>query len=108
MDVFFNSRGHHIATLVNRQLYNRGGQNIGQYLPQYGVFIDRQGRYLGEIVQLDRLMYNLLSPHCTAYFGDQQPYVGQIEPVGDVGWREPIDRARGYMDLTRSHLGELG
>ena len=106
MDVYFNSRGHHIATLVNRQLYNRRGHNIGQYLPQYGVFIDRQGRYLGEIVQHDRLLYNLVSPHCTAHFGTQQRSAGRIGSVGDVGRREPIARVRGYMDLTPAHLGE--
>jgi hypothetical protein len=104
MDYLYDSCGRHIATVANRQLYNRGGTNIGQHLPQYGVFIDRQGRYLGEIVHRDRLLYNLLSPYCTTSFGNQQGHRGRLGMTADPGGREPIGRIRGYMDISISGL----
>lgn len=34
------------------------------------IFFDMQGRYLGEIVHKNRLMYNCNSPHTSANYGD--------------------------------------
>ena len=63
MEFLFNSRGQHIANFVNGQLHAPTGQNIGHYLEAQGIFIDMSGRYLGEIVQKNRLMYKRFSPH---------------------------------------------
>ena len=105
MDLLFDSTGQHIATVVNRQLYNRRGTNIGQYLPQYGVFTDRHGRYLGEGVQHDRLLYNLMSPFCTTLFGAQRLTGARMRSPVDLEQRGPMRRMRGYIDLDPSLLG---
>ena len=51
-----DSHGKHIANLVNGQLYDTHGRNIGHYLTREGIFIDMKGRYLGEIVNKKRLL----------------------------------------------------
>lgn len=104
MNYLFDSRGHHIAPLMNRQLYNRHGKNVGQYLPQYGVFVDLDGRYLGETVCRDRLMYNLLSPYCTTNFGVQRGYERKLRPLAVPGDCEPIGRVGGHLDLKSAQL----
>lgn len=48
MDRLFNSRGEHIANLVNGRLY-ASGENIGRQLSS-GDLVDIGGNYLGEIV----------------------------------------------------------
>ena len=63
IEFLFNSRGQLIANFVNGQLHAPTGQNIGHYLEAQGIFIDMSGRYLGEIVQKNRLMYKRFSPH---------------------------------------------
>lgn len=101
----FDSHGHHIAVVIERHLYNRAGRHIGQYLPQYGVFIDHQGRYLGEVVHSDRLLYNLLSPCRTTNFGVQHRSRSRVCPVGETGPREAIGNITGYTDIIPALLG---
>jgi hypothetical protein len=62
MEYLFNSRGRHIANFVGQQLHAPTGENIGHYLSDPGIFIDMSGRYLGQIVQGNRLMFNRSSP----------------------------------------------
>lgn len=59
MKYLFDSTGRHVANLVNGQLHAPTGENIGHLLPDHGIFIDMSGRYLGEIVYNDRLMYKI-------------------------------------------------
>lgn len=96
----FDSRGRHIAVVMERQLFNRSGRNIGQYLPQYGIFVDRDGRYLGDVVRSDRLLYNLLSPYCTTNFGGQRTSNATVRAVQEDEQREDIGRIVGYIDLA--------
>lgn len=63
MQRLFSSTGKHIANFVSGQLHAPTGQNIGHYLEQQQIFIDMMGRYLGEIVQENRLMFNRQSPY---------------------------------------------
>ncbi|MBB4398487.1 hypothetical protein [Bradyrhizobium sp. ERR14] len=63
MQYLFNSRGQHIANLVNGQLHAPTGQNIGHYLEGQAIFIDMRGRYLGEIIFENRLLSRRNSPH---------------------------------------------
>jgi hypothetical protein len=65
----FNSRGQHIANFVSGQLHAPTGQNVGHYLGSQSIFIDMQGRYLGEIVSENRLMYRRNSPHPSVNYG---------------------------------------
>ena len=62
MDFLFDSRGKHIANRVGGQLHAPRGSNIGHWMENDAIFIDMRGRYLGEIVQGDRLMYCKNSP----------------------------------------------
>ena len=52
----YNSDGQHIANLDSSQLYSVSGRHVGAYIDDAGIFIDLHGRYLGEIVQNDRLL----------------------------------------------------
>ena len=58
MKFLFNSKGQHIANEVNGQLHAPTGENIGHFLQDYGIFIDMKGRYLGEVLYENRLLYN--------------------------------------------------
>ena len=58
----YDSEGQHIATLDSSQLYSVFGRHIGEYLDDAGIFVDLEGRYLGEIVQNDRLLDDPTSP----------------------------------------------
>jgi hypothetical protein len=53
-----DTHGQHIANLIGEQLHAPTGQNIGHMVKNQGIFIDMQGRYLGEIVAGTRLMYS--------------------------------------------------
>jgi hypothetical protein len=83
MEYLFNSRGQHIANLVNNQLHAPTGKNIGHFLEKQNIFIDMQGHYLGEIIYDDRLVYNRSSPHKNTNFG----VYGNYGNVGNYGKR---------------------
>jgi hypothetical protein len=63
LQYLFDSQGRHIANFVNGQLHALTGQNIGHFLEGQSIFIDMHGRYLGEIVAKNRLLYRPNSPH---------------------------------------------
>ena len=56
MKFLMDSRGEYIASVIDRRLYSPTGDNIGHYLPEFDIFIDQSGRYLGEIVSDERQM----------------------------------------------------
>lgn len=55
MTRLFNSRGEHIANLVDARLYSPSGSNIGRQRSN-GDLVDLNGSYLGEIVHSNRLL----------------------------------------------------
>ena len=61
MKFLMDSRGEYIASVIDRLLFSPAGDNIGHYLPELHIFIDQSGRYLGEIVADDRLMFGVAS-----------------------------------------------
>ena len=73
MKFLMDSRGEYIASVIDRRLYSAGGDNIGHYLPDLDIFIDQSGRYLGEIVSDDRLMFGVASPHNAVAFDTEPP-----------------------------------
>lgn len=99
----FNSRGEHIANEVNGQLHSPSGTNIGHLLSQHGVFIDMQGRYLGEIVQGNRLLCNRHSPHRSLNYGVYGNY-GNCGNYGNPGNYGSIGMVAGYDDIPPSRL----
>ena len=68
IEYLFDSKGRQVVTFFNGQLYTPNGRNVGHYLEEKGIFIDMLGRYLGEIVLDNRLMYNQSSPYKSKKF----------------------------------------
>ncbi|CAN7690237.1 hypothetical protein LJR030_003626 [Rhizobium sp. LjRoot30] len=103
MQYLFNSRGQHIANVVNGQLHAPTGNNIGHFLEQYGFFIDMQGRYLGEIVQENRLLYRAGNPHRSTNFGNYGNY-GNVGNYGNPGNYGSIGTPSGFRDVETTWL----
>ncbi|MFA2650784.1 hypothetical protein AB1I82_27345 [Bacillus paranthracis] len=99
MEFLFNSKGQHIANLVNKQLHSPSGQNIGHYLENEKIFIDMRGRYLGEIMYKNRLLYNNYSPYKTINFGSYGNY-GNVGNYGNPGNYGSIGIISGYKDIV--------
>lgn len=82
-----DSHGKHVANFVNGQLHDTHGRNIGHFLEREGIFIDMNGRYLGEIVDKKRLLYRNNSPYKFVSFGIYGNYgnVGNYGNYGNIG-----------------------
>jgi hypothetical protein len=102
-DWLYTSRGEPIALEWQGQLHSRIGLQVGQFLPQHGIFVDRQGRYLGELVYADRLVVNQASPHRAAYFGRPSPF-GTVGVTGRPGPVGPVTLPSGYTDIDTARL----
>lgn len=98
MEYLFDSHGKHVANFVNGQLYAPGGSNIGHYLEDQKIFIDMSGKYLGEIVQGNRLMFNKSSPHRSVNYGNYGNY-GNVGNYGNPGNYGSIGMIGGYEDV---------
>ncbi len=98
MKFLFDSRGKHIANLVNGQLHAPGGKNVGHYLEAEDIFIDRRGRYLGELLYEDRLVRRRLSGYGSVNFGIQGDY-GNVGNYGSPGKVGAITLPAGYEDI---------
>jgi len=103
MNYLFNSRGQHIANEVNGQLHAPSGENIGHYLEQQGIFIDMSGRYLGEIVLNDRLLFNTSCPYKSTNFGNYGNY-GNVGNYGNPGNHGSTGVLGGYRDIDTPWL----
>ncbi len=99
MEFLFNSKGQHIANLVNGQLHAPSGQNIGHYMSKEKIFIDMSGRYLGEVICQNRLMYNVNSPYKSVNFGNYGNY-GNVGNYGNPGNYGSIGCIGGYRDIS--------
>ncbi len=97
----FDSRGQHIANEVNGQLHAPSGANIGHYIKGSAIFIDMHGRYLVEIVQRNRLLYNRQSPYRSTNFGAFGNY-GNVGNYGNPGNYGAIGMPGGYKDVDTS------
>jgi len=95
-----DSNGKHIANIVNGQLHDVHGKNIGHYLENEHVFIDMHGKYLGEIVDGNRLLYCNTSSYRHTNFG----VYGNYGNVGNYGNYGNIGRCSyaGYVDVSIS------
>lgn len=84
MEYLYDSKGKHIANLVNAHLHAPSGQNIGHFLSNEKIMIDMHGKYLGEIVQSNRLLYNKTSSYQNVIFGSYGNY-GNPGNCGSIG-----------------------
>lgn len=98
MKFLFNSKGKHIANFVNGQLHSPIGQNIGHYLGTQDIFIDMDGRYLGEIKMGDRLLRMKNSPYKSVNFGKHGNY-GNVGNYGNPGNYGSVGIIGGFEDL---------
>jgi hypothetical protein len=93
----WDSRGRHIANLVDGHLHSPRGLNIGHEAEE-GIFIDMRGRYLGEIVNDDRLLYNRSSPYRSTNYG-VYGNVGNVGNAGNPGNAGAIGLPAGFSDV---------
>lgn len=98
MKFLFDSHGKHIANEVNGQLHAPTGKNVGHFIEPDGIFIDMRGRYLGEILFEDRLVYKNSSPHKNTNYGNYGNY-GNAGNYGNPGNHGSIGLPGGYRDL---------
>jgi hypothetical protein len=98
MKYLFNSRGKHIANVVGAGLHAPAGANIGHFVEGLGAFVDTRGRYLGEIVQNDRLMYRILAGNESVNYG-VFGNAGNAGNYGNPGNAGSIGVIGGYRDL---------
>jgi len=103
MKFLMDSRGEYIASVIDRRLYSPAGDNIGHYLPELDIFIDQSGRYLGEIVSDDRLMFGVASPHKAVGFAVGGNY-GSVGTCGRPVRRPDIGRVAGFADIPADRL----
>lgn len=103
MQFLFDSRGRHIANFANGQLHAPSGPNIGHLIERAGIFIDMQGRYLGEIVMENRLLYLRNSPHLSVNYGNYGNY-GNIGNYGNPGNHGITGVVAGYGDIQTPWL----
>ncbi len=101
MQDLHNSRGKHIANFVNGQLHDVHGKNIGHYLERENFFIGMDGKYLGEIVDGNRLLYNKTSPYKNINYGIYGNYgnIGNYGNFGNIG----CCSYAGYIDVNISN-----
>lgn len=102
MKRLFNSKGKHIANFSNGQLYSPRGSNIGHYNEQNKIFIDMKGKYLGEVVREDRLMYRRNSPYKNINYGNHGNY-GNIGNYGNPGNHGSIGAVPGFDDIDTTN-----
>lgn len=98
-----NSKGKHIANFANNQLHAPSGTNIGHYLAKESIFIDMSGRYLGEIVSDNRLLYNQSSAYSSISFGSHGD-CGNIGNAGNPGNVGSIGVQAGFADVPEAKL----
>lgn len=103
MQFLFDSQGRHIANEVNGQLHAPTGENVGHFLESYGIFIDRHGRYLGEIVMRNRLLCRRPSPYSGTNFGVYGNY-GNVGNYGNPGNYGSTGLPGGYCDVLADWL----
>jgi hypothetical protein len=103
MEYLFNSKGQHIANFVNGHLHSPQGQNIGHFLEREGIFIDMRGRYLGEIVQGNRLMRSRNSVHRSVNYGSYGN-IGSVGSYGSPGNYGSIGTISGFEDVVAEWL----
>lgn len=103
MQYLFNSQGEHIANFVNGRLHSPSGSNIGHYLAKERIFVDLQGRYLGEIVRSDRLLYHVSSPYRQKTFSELGTH-SSAGNFGNPGTKSNIGSITGYEDVPESRL----
>ncbi len=84
----YSSRGRHVGTHSDGHLYTPGGKHVGRWLEEYGAYVDRNGWYIGHLIDGDRLAYDRNWQFTSRNFGDKGN-------AGDrPGWEFQRDKER--------------
>jgi hypothetical protein len=102
----FDTRGRHIANLIDGHLYTPAGRNIGHYMETECIVIDMSGRYLGEIVFENRLLRRRGSQHVELNLG-VQGNLGDRGHMGDPGNYGESGKPEDYVDIPMEALGVI-
>jgi len=106
-------RGYEAALRQPRAVHRQRGRGPAalpgrcqhrDYLSREGIFIDQRGRYLGEVILGNRLMYNTRSPHRRVGFAVLGAY-GSSGRFGDPGNAGRVGPVAGYRDVPPERLG---
>ena len=103
MMFIFDSIGRHIANEDNGRLYATTGQNIGHFLPNYNIFIDMDGHYLGELIYGNRLLYKFINDYADRCFGNHGDY-GNIGNFGNSANVGSMGKIGGFRDVDLEKL----
>ena len=103
MRFLFDRRGQHIAIELEAELYSPMGSHVGHYLPDEGIFIDTSGRYLGEVLYGNRLVFNRHSPFRDSDFGNRSHH-GNVGNYGNPGNRGAVSLPWGYEDIDAGRI----
>jgi len=106
MEHLFDSRGHHIMNEHHGCLCLKSGKIIGRYLEQQGIFVDQNGKYIGEIIYLNRLVYDYHSRHRHVIY-PAQSCLGSSEASYSSSSFGPIELPPGVMDIVLNQLTEV-
>lgn len=98
MEHLFNCQDQHIADLAGSRLQVQTDENIGHHLADPGISIDSSGRYLGEIVYGNRLMYYNASCYKTTSSGIDGN-CGNAGNYGNPGYHGSIGATGGYSNI---------
>ena len=104
MTYLFDSQGRFIAIELNEGLFTVEGKNIGRYLRNAGIYVDLTGRYLGEIININRLAADRNSRHHQTSFGRQNRSPDIDSHSADVKRHSPSALPPGYEDISPERL----
>jgi hypothetical protein len=94
----YDSQGEHIATAFKNYLYSPEGKNLGRYQSDFECFVDRTGRYIGNIHEGNRLVRDVNFKYASFNFGDKGN-------EGDrAGWGRTPDIERTMLPLTLENV----
>lgn len=103
MQRLFDSHGKHIANCMSGKLHSPAGRHIGRLVKDRNVFVDVHGKYLGEIIRDNRLLYRRNSPHRSMNIGSLGN-AGSIGNFGNPGTIGSIGSVSGYEDIPKDRL----
>lgn len=69
--MLYSSSGEHIAVAYKNYLYDPEGKNLGRYQDDFECFVDRSGRYLGQVYEGNRLVKDHNFRYSQFNFGDK-------------------------------------
>jgi len=94
----YNCNGEHIATAFHNYIFTPEGKNLGRYQADFECFVDRTGKYMGQIYEGNRLVRDPNFKYASFNFGDKGN-------EGDrAGWGKTPDIERTMLPIHLDHV----